>query len=144
MPDMFDAEKRSEIMRRVRGKHTTPELRVRRRLHRAGFRFRLHVKTLPGTPDIVLPRFRTAVFVHGCFWHWHGCRRSRMPATNRAFWQAKIDRNVARDKKHQLALAAAGWRCRVIWECEAVAATEALLVELDAERIAMPTQRRAA
>lgn len=104
-------------MAQVRGKHTKPELLVRRVLFAAGFRYRLHSRKLPGNPDIVLPRYRTAVFVHGCFWHGHGCRRSRRPASNREFWDKKLDGNIARDRLAQDALREAGWNVEVIWEC---------------------------
>lgn len=99
-----------------------------------GFRFRLHRRDLPGNSDIVLPRYRVAVFVHGCFWHWHGCRRSRMPATNQEYWKAKIDRNVQRDAARMGELEALGWECRVIWECELKGAIEQLVGELCTQR----------
>ena len=121
-------------MRLVRSGDTTPELAVRRALHAAGHRFRLHRKDLPGNPDIVLPRYRLVIFVHGCFWHWHGCKRSRMPAANRDYWEAKIGRNQRRDAEHRAKLDAAGWRWRIVWECEVKAAVERLLDELAAER----------
>lgn len=134
MPDTFDPEKRSAIMRRVRGKDTTPELKVRRALHAAGFRYRLHRKDLPGKPDVVLPRYHMVVLVHGCQWHWHGCKRSRMPVANREYWQAKIDRNVQRDKANLALLEAAGWRVRIIWECELKESLRGLLDELAGDR----------
>jgi DNA mismatch endonuclease (patch repair protein) len=134
MTDTFTPAERSEIMRRVRGVDTNPEVRARCILHAAGFRYRLHVAALPGKPDIVLPRFRLAVFIHGCFWHWHGCKRSRMPAANRAYWEKKIARNVARDKRHAKDLRAAGWRRRVIWECALERGMARLLLELNRER----------
>ena len=121
---------RSETMRRVHGRDTSPELRVRRLLHAAGFRFRLQRQDLPGKPDLVLPRFGIALFVNGCFWHWHGCKRSRMPATNREYWERKIGRNVERDRVNAAALERLGWGVRVIWECELTGATEALIGEL--------------
>jgi DNA mismatch endonuclease (patch repair protein) len=117
MADTFDPAARSEIMRRVLSENTTPEMEVRRALHAAGIRFRLHRKDLPGKPDLVLPRHRIALFVHGCFWHWHGCKRSRMPQDNREYWTAKIDRNVERDKANRARLEQLGWRVRIIWEC---------------------------
>src|SRR5262245_34234702 len=98
MADRFTAEQRSRNMSRVRGRDTQPEIIVRKLLHRLGYRFRLHRKGLPGKPDIVLPKYRTAIFVHGCFWHGHpGCRRSARPTTNVEFWNRKIDGNVERD-----------------------------------------------
>lgn len=132
MADTFDRSTRSAIMRRVRSRDTMPELKVRRALHAAGFRYRLHRKDLPGNPDLVLPRFRVAVFVHGCFWHWHGCKRSRMPEANRDYWTAKINRNIERDRLTQGALEALGWKVVILWECElqqGIAATIQLLNE---------------
>ena len=120
-------------MARVRNKDTKPELVVRRAVHAAGFRYRLHVKELPGAPDLVFPRYRLAVFVHGCFWHWHGCPRSRMPATNTGYWQNKINRNVERDQQHVAELRRRGWTTEVIWECELVPGTERLLYRLRTE-----------
>lgn len=106
-------------MRAVRRAHTAPELIVRRALHAASLRFRLHRRDPPGTPDIVLPRHRTAIFVHGCFWHRHsGCRLTTTPKTRVEFWQDKFDKNVARDAAKQAALVEAGWRVLTIWECE--------------------------
>ncbi|MAG98614.1 MAG: very short patch repair endonuclease, partial [Rhodospirillaceae bacterium] len=89
--DTVSSEKRSEIMRRVRQRNTGPEMVVRKLLHAIGYRFRLHRKGLPGSPDIVLPKYRAVIFVHGCFWHGHGCRKGRLPSTRRDFWRAKID-----------------------------------------------------
>lgn len=117
--DVFDAEKRSAVMRRVKGKDTTPELAVRRALTRLGARYRLHRKDLPGSPDIVMPGRRLALFVHGCFWHGHDCARgARVPKQNRDYWTAKVARNVTRDARSRETLQAAGWRVETIWECE--------------------------
>jgi DNA mismatch endonuclease (patch repair protein) len=114
-------------MRAVRGRDTKPEIRVRSILHRAGYRFRLHRRDLPGSPDIVLPKFRTAIFVHGCFWHGHeGCRRSKLPSTRTEFWQAKIERNKARDETARRALSDLGYRLVTLWECELNSATSIL------------------
>ena len=134
MADTVDSKTRSQIMAKVRSKDTSPERAVRRALHAAGFRFRLHRRDLPGNPDIVLPRYRVAVFVHGCFWHWHGCRRSRMPATNEDYWRAKIHRNVQRDAARREELEALGWVCRVIWECELRSGIEQVKQELEDQR----------
>jgi DNA mismatch endonuclease (patch repair protein) len=117
MTDVLTPEQRSFNMSRVHGRNTAPELRVRRGLHALGLRFRLHPRELPGRPDLVLPRYRTAVFVHGCFWHAHGCHLSTMPATRIEFWRQKIEGNVARDQAAVAALHAAGWHVLVIWEC---------------------------
>lgn len=106
-------------MRAVPRKNTTPELIVRRCAHGLGLRFRLHRKDLPGTPDIVFPKYRTVIFVHGCFWHRHkNCRYTTTPTTRRDFWQAKFDANIMRDKNNAAKLERQGWRVHVIWECE--------------------------
>lgn len=118
--DRLSVNRRSWLMSRVRGENTTPELTVRKYLHALGFRYRLHDRNLPGKPDIVLPKYRTVVFVHGCFWHRHrGCRYASMPKSNVKFWKGKFELNVARDKRNAAALRKAGWRCLTIWGCEA-------------------------
>ncbi|MBS0331738.1 MAG: DNA mismatch endonuclease Vsr [Proteobacteria bacterium] len=119
MTDVYPPEKRSAVMRRVKGKDTSPELKVRKALTRLGARYRLHRKDLPGNPDIVLPGRKLALFIHGCFWHGHDCARgARVPKQNRDYWVGKVDRNRARDAKTGEALAALGWRVETIWECE--------------------------
>ena len=119
MTDVYGPEKRSAVMRRVKGKNTTPELAVRRLLTSLGARYRLHRADLPGKPDIVLGPRRLAIFVHGCFWHGHGCARgARIPKANRDYWLAKVARNRARDAASRTALEAAGWRVETVWECE--------------------------
>ena len=119
MPDVYDAATRSAVMRAVRGKDTKPEMRVRRTLHRMGFRYRLHRRDLPGRPDIVLPKHKTVIFIHGCFWHGHaGCSRADRPASNTAYWTRKLDRTIARDAANVAALHKAGWRVVTAWECE--------------------------
>ena len=119
MTDVFTPEKRSAVMRRVKGRDTSPELKVRKLLTRLGARYRLHRKDLPGNPDIVLPGRKLAIFVHGCFWHGHDCARgARVPKQNRDYWLARVARNTARDEAAQAALAAAGWRVVVLWECD--------------------------
>lgn len=112
------SELRTRIMRANRSRDTKPELRVRRALHRAGFRFRLHRRDLPGTPDIVLPRYRTAVFVHGCYWHGHSCRPKSPSKTNSNYWSTKIAANRARDRQNADSLRKRGWRVIEIFECE--------------------------
>ncbi len=102
----------------IRGKDTRPEIIVRQALHRAGFRFRLHRKDLPGKPDIVLPKYHTVIFVHGCFWHGHGCRYFKVPKTRTDFWLDKIMANARRDRLQEDALRAAGWRVFTVWECD--------------------------
>ncbi len=106
-------------MSKIRSKDTKPERVVRSALHKLGFRFRIHKKDLPGKPDIVLSKYQTVIFVHGCFWHYHqDCREGRIPSTNSHFWKEKLEKNVAKDQRHQLALKALGWRVIVVWECE--------------------------
>lgn len=118
MTDVFDRATRSRIMSGIRGKNTKPELVVRSFLHRQGLRFRLHTK-LPGKPDLVFPRLRTVLFVHGCFWHRHaGCRYATTPASNARFWREKFEVNVLRDEHVKRELRAAGWKVKVIWACE--------------------------
>ena len=119
MTDVFSPEKRSSVMRQVKGKDTSPELKVRRLLTAMGLRYRLHRADLPGKPDIAMPGRKLAIFVHGCFWHGHDCARgARVPKANRPYWEAKIGRNRARDCEHRATLEAKGWRVMTLWECE--------------------------
>lgn len=119
MVDIFTKAKRHEIMSRVRSSDTAPEIRVRAIIHRLGLRFRLHCKELPGKPDIVLPRHRKIVFVHGCFWHGHpNCKRATVPSTNTDFWASKIDANKQRDRRVVHALRRLGWSVLIVWQCE--------------------------
>ena len=119
MTDVYDPAKRSAVMRAVKSRDTEPELKVRRAAHALGLRFRLGRDDLPGKPDLVFPARRVALFVHGCFWHGHHCPRgARVPQANRAYWTAKIGRNMARDKATLAALRREGWKPVVIWECE--------------------------
>lgn len=115
--DVVDAVTRSRMMAGIRGKDTRPELVIRRGLHALGFRYRLHDRALPGQPDLVLPRWRAVIQVHGCFWHGHGCSLFRWPSTRQDFWRAKIGRNVERDAEVEAALDRAGWRVLTVWEC---------------------------
>lgn len=117
MGDVVPAEVRSRMMAGIRGTNTKPELLLRKGLHARGFRFRLHDRSLPGKPDIVLPRYRAVIFAHGCFWHGHGCHLFKWPSTRPEFWQAKIARNRAVDSRARVALAMAGWRQAIVWEC---------------------------
>lgn len=118
MTDIVDQQTRSRMMSGIRGKNTKPELALRRALHARGFRFRLHSKKVHGRPDLVLPKYHSVVFVHGCFWHRHeGCRYATTPATRSEFWQAKFAANVARDSVVRGALLDQGWRVATIWEC---------------------------
>ena len=119
MTDIFDPEKRSEVMSRIRGRDTKPEMIVRRIAHGLGFRFRLHRRDLPGSPDLVFPKHRAVIMVHGCFWHRHpGCRYATSPKTRVRFWEEKFEGNVVRDRRNEDALDELGWRVLVIWECE--------------------------
>jgi DNA mismatch endonuclease (patch repair protein) len=115
--DVLTPEQRRLNMSRIRGKNTKPEMLLRRGLHAAGLRFRLHVSTMPGRPDIVLPRYRAVFQIHGCFWHGHDCPLFRMPATRRKFWAKKIEQNRSRDERNAEALNRAGWRVLTVWEC---------------------------
>ena len=115
--DSVTPDVRSRMMAGIRGKNTKPELAMRSALHRRGFRFRLHCKELPGKPDLVFPKFRAVIFVHGCFWHGHGCHLFKWPKTRSEFWQQKINSNIDRDRRQRLALISAGWRVATIWEC---------------------------
>lgn len=119
MTDIVDSVRRSKMMTGIKGRNTAPERTVRRIAHRMGLRFRLHRKNLPGSPDLILPRRRLAVFVHGCFWHRHeGCRYAYTPKSRIAFWTEKFTQNVARDRRNEAALRDLGWRVLIIWECE--------------------------
>lgn len=128
MPDIFAPEKRHEIMQNVKTKNTAPEIKLRSLLHKNGFRFRVNRKDLPGKPDIVLPKYRAVIFVHGCFWHGHDCPRGQRPQTNADFWNQKIDRNVIRDKSDVSLLESLGWRVLIVWECEIKKKNEAVLL----------------
>lgn len=118
MTDRLDPSSRRRLMQAVRGKDTAPEIAVRSLLHRMGYRFRLHRKDLPGTPDIVLPGRKAAIFVHGCFWHGHGCRIGRLPKSKLDYWQPKIEANRERDARKAAALETLGWRVLTVWQCE--------------------------
>lgn len=118
MADVHSPRVRSRNMAAIRGKDTRPELLIRKALHRRGLRYVLHDRRLPGRPDLVFPRYRTVLFVHGCFWHRHsGCRFATTPASNTGFWQKKLDENVQRDRKVRKQLQLMGWRVLTIWEC---------------------------
>jgi DNA mismatch endonuclease (patch repair protein) len=117
MTDVLTSAQRQLNMSRIRGRDTKPEMLVRQGLHVRGMRYRLHDRKLPGRPDLVFPRYGAVVFVHGCFWHAHGCALSKVPATRRDFWEQKLEGNAARDRKAVASLHADGWRVLVIWEC---------------------------
>lgn len=138
MTDTLTPEERSERMSRIRSKDTKPELALRSALHRMGFRFRVNARQLPGKPDIVLPKYGTVVFVHGCFWHRHeGCKVANTPKSNTEFWEEKFTRNVERDRVSKEKLEASGWRVIIVWECEL---KNSVLVTKCAEQIASALQ----
>lgn len=116
--DTVDKATRSRIMGSVRQKDTKPEMVLRKTLHAMGFRYKLHDKSLPGSPDLVFPKYKAVIFVHGCFWHRHGCKQTTTPTTRKEFWNAKFKANIERDKKNVRDLKKAGWRAFVVWECE--------------------------
>jgi len=119
MSDVFSKAKRSEIMSKVRATETKPEIKVRKFLFSKGFRFRKNSKSLPGKPDIVLPKFKSVIFVNGCFWHGHkNCNAATIPKSNKDYWKNKITANIARDKRKKSELRKAGWKVYVIWECQ--------------------------
>lgn len=116
--DVVTKDKRSKIMAAIRSKNTRPEIIVRKYLFSRGFRYRLNHPRLPGHPDIVLRKYRTCIFVNGCFWHGHDCHNGHLPKTNHDFWRNKINRNRERDKEEQRRLSEMGWHCITVWECE--------------------------
>ncbi len=117
--DIFSKKKRSEIMRAVKSRDTKPEIRIRKALFAKGFRYRLNDRRLPGSPDLVFPKHGAVLFVHGCFWHGHGCARGRrLPKTNAVYWREKIARNIQRDRSAIAALRRLGWRVKISWECD--------------------------
>lgn len=130
MADVVTAAVRSRMMAGIRGTNTKPELILRKGLHAQGFRFRLHDKGLPGKPDIVFPRYRAVIFAHGCFWHGHDCHLFKWPSTRPEFWQQKIGRNREVDARSDAALAEAGWRRAIVWECALKGRTKLPLEEV--------------
>ncbi|MCX4302207.1 MAG: DNA mismatch endonuclease Vsr [Alistipes sp.] len=118
MSDIISPPKRSDIMSKIRGKNTKPEILVRKFLFSQGFRYRLNVKTLPGKPDIVLPKYKTVIFINGCFWHGHNCKKGKLPSSNIDFWRKKISNNKLRDDKNFDLLVKLGWKVIIIWQCE--------------------------
>ena len=117
MPDVVAPHVRSRMMAGIRGRNTKPELILRSGLHRAGFRYRIHVRDIPGKPDLVFPKYNAVIFAHGCFWHGHNCTLFKWPSTRQDFWRTKITGNAARDAKTKEQLLTAGWRVLVVWEC---------------------------
>lgn len=131
MADTISAERRSWNMSRIKARDTKPEMLLRSLLHREGFRFRLHAKNLPGKPDIVLPKYKTVIFVHGCFWHRHSeCKNATMPSTRREFWEEKFNGNIRRDALNRRVLEEAGWKVFVVWECELKASASQVVEKL--------------
>lgn len=131
MSDVFSPEKRSQIMAKIRSKNTKIELLVRKWLFSSGYRFRVNDKRYPGTPDIVLPKYKTALFIHGCFWHQHeGCKKSHIPKSNIEYWTNKLNKNVERDKIKINQLNEMGWRVIIIWECELISDPQSRLTHL--------------
>jgi DNA mismatch endonuclease (patch repair protein) len=118
MADIFSAEKRSAVMRSIRSKDTKPEMRIRSALHRLGFRYTLHDKSLPGSPDLVLSKYRSVIQVRGCFWHGHTCRSGHIPKSNQSYWSPKLLKNVSRDRQNDASLRRLGYSVIVVWECE--------------------------
>ncbi|MBC7191937.1 very short patch repair endonuclease [Marinobacter sp.] len=118
MVDIVDHQTRSRMMSGIKGKNTKPEIWIRKALHASGFRFRLHRKDLPGSPDVVLPKYHAVILINGCFWHGHDCHLFKWPQTRREFWKDKINGNIARDQKNQAELKLLGWRVCILWECE--------------------------
>jgi DNA mismatch endonuclease (patch repair protein) len=136
--DHLSPEERSELMSRINSTETEPEQLTRSLLHRAGYRFRKNVSDLPGTPDVVLPKYDTVIFVHGCYWHRHDCRKGQsIPTKNREFWVEKFERNVERDAENEAELKELGWQVLTVWECELkddpVTAVEDLMKQLDTQ-----------
>lgn len=117
MVDVVDAVTRSRMMSGIKGKNTKPEVSIRRALHARGFRYRIHVNNLPGKPDLVLPKYKVVVLVHGCFWHGHTCRYFKVPQTRPEFWLEKIEKNKIRDNAQESTLLSLGWRVLIVWEC---------------------------
>ena len=118
MSDIFSSQKRSDIMSKISGKNTKPEILVRKFLFSKGFRYRINVKTLPGKPDIVLPKYKTVIFINRCFWHGHNCKKGKLPSSNIDFWKEKISNNKLRDDKNSDLLIKLGWKVIIIWQCE--------------------------
>jgi DNA mismatch endonuclease (patch repair protein) len=136
MTDHITKDRRSWNMSRIRSRHTKPELIIRSLLHRAGYRFRLNYRKLPGKPDIVLPKYKAAIFVHGCFWHRHeNCSRATTPNTNREYWLKKFEKNVKRDKERRKEIRDLGWKVIVVWECEVmkdpISVLDSVIMSLD-------------
>ena len=130
MPDIVSKEKRSEMMAGRKGQNTKPEILIRKLIHSLGFRYRLHYKKLPGKPDIVLPRYKAAILINGCFWHWHNCSLFKMPSSNQDFWRNKIESNRNRDQIQIANLTSLGYKVLIIWECSLRGKNKLLLSDI--------------
>lgn len=129
--DIWSKQKRSEVMSKIRGKNTKPEMILRSKLFKHGFRYRVHSKNLPGKPDMVLRKYKTVIFIHGCFWHFHkSCREGRIPSTNSIFWKQKLKNNIKKDKVNQKLLEKEGWKVITVWECEIEKKLESVLKQI--------------
>ena len=133
MTDKISKEKRSWNMSRIKGQNTSIEIKVRKRLFKDGFRYRINVKSLPGKPDIVLPQYRTVIFIHGCYWHRHTCKEFHVPKTNPQFWEEKFNRNVYNDQKHASELESLGWKVITVWECQIEKEFEETILTIEKE-----------
>ena len=130
MPDIVSKEKRSEMMAGIKGQNTKPEILIRKLIHSLGFRYRLHYKKLPGKPDIVLPKYKAAILINGCFWHWHNCSFFKMPSSNQDFWRNKIESNRNRDQIQIANLTSLGYKVLIIWECSLRGKNKLLLSDI--------------
>jgi len=118
MADKFDKKTRSRVMASVKNKNTKPEVNIRKALFAKGLRYKIHNKKLPGCPDLVFPKYKAVIFIHGCFWHNHDCKLGKLPSSNVAFWKEKLEKNAERDKRDIIKLKAMGWKVRTIWICQ--------------------------
>ena len=132
--DIYSKVKRSELMSKVRSKNTKPELIIRSHLHNLGYRFRIHIKDLPGCPDLTLKKYQTVIFIHGCFWHQHqNCKKATIPKNNRGFWLNKLNNTVTRDKKQEIMLRELGWNVIAIWECDIYKDLESVIIYITSQ-----------
>jgi len=141
MPDVFSVDKRSEVMAKIRSKNTKPEMRLRRALHRLGYRYKIHDTTLPGKPDIVLPKYKTLIQVRGCFWHGHTCNDGHLPKSNSPYWVEKLQRNKRRDRRNDRLARQLGWTVITVWECRCSSEKR---LEHELRRIRIHLERREA
>lgn len=142
MSDIFSQTKRSDIMSKISSKDTKPEILVRKFLFSKGFRYRINVKTLPGKPDIVLPKYKTIIFVNGCFWHGHNCKKGKLPSSNTDFWKEKISNNKSRDAKNSDLLVKLGWKVIIIWQCEISKIDNRTKIQIKIQRLVKLDKKR--